>query len=54
MRRLTLLLLLAAGLAACAEAPARQAPETAPAAAGNAPSVSVGGTMRGLYGYTPR
>ena len=53
MKHLGSLLLLAAALAACAEAPARRAPETAPAAAAarSAPSVSVGGAMRGLYGY---
>ena len=51
MRRSTLLFVLAAALAACAGAPTRQAPEAASSAAGGAPSVSVGGTMRGLYGY---
>jgi hypothetical protein len=39
-------------LAACAEAPTRPVVETAPTGGGGAPTVSVGGTVRGLYGYT--
>jgi len=47
-----MLVLLAAALAACAEAPTRPVAETAPTGGGGAPTVSVGGTVRGLYGYT--
>lgn len=43
---------LAVALAACAEAPARPAADAAPGSVGGPPSVSVGGTMRGFYGYT--
>ena len=39
-------------LAACAEAPTRPVAETAPNGGEGAPTVSVGGTVRGLYGYT--
>jgi hypothetical protein len=46
------LLILAAVLAACAEPPARPVADTPPSGAGSAPSVTVGGTMRGFYGYS--
>ncbi len=39
-------------LAACAEAPTRPVAETTPNGGEGAPTVSVGGTVRGLYGYT--